>query len=102
MSRPRVLTGTTYATSCGCGKVFVTCNDLDGQLAELFVRLGKGGGCGSATSEAVGRLASMGLLRFGMPAEIVVRALSGIQCHKSPSCVDAVAQVVREHCGVVS
>jgi TSCPD domain len=100
MTRPKILQGTTYETKCGCGKVFVTCNNADGRLVELFVRLGKGGGCGSATSEAVGRLASMGMLRFDMPPEIVVRALSGIQCHKQPSCVDAVAGVVREHCGV--
>lgn len=99
MSRGRVLEGKTYATSCGCGRVFVTCNDDPaGKLAEVFVRLGKGGGCSSATSEAVGRLASLAL-QDGLAPGRVVKALTGIQCHRSPSCVDAVAAVVREHCG---
>lgn len=95
--RPHRLAGATYEIQTGCGEVYVTCNDGDaGRLLEVFSRLGKSGGCGSATSEAVGKLASIAL-RSGTVAVDLVKGLAGIQCHKSPSCLDAVAAAIREH-----
>lgn len=95
--RPSRLAGATYEVGTGCGEVYVTCNDApDGSLFEVFSRLGKSGGCGSATSEAVGKLASIALRSGTAPADLV-KGLSGIQCHKSPSCLDAVAAAIREH-----
>lgn len=96
LPRPRCLAGATYEIPCGCGGVYVTCNDLDGRLVEVFAKLGKSGGCGSATMEGMGRAVSIGL-RSGTQALDVAKTLAGIQCHRSPSCLDAIAQAIREH-----
>ncbi|WP_321367953.1 TSCPD domain-containing protein [uncultured Desulfuromusa sp.] len=94
--RQRKLTGATYEISTGCGCVYVTCNDQDGQLFEVFAKLGKSGGCGSAIMEGLGRSISIGL-RSGVDPADLVKTLQGIQCHRPPSCVDAVAKAVLEH-----
>lgn len=97
--RPRILSGKTYEVRCGCGPVYVTCNDGDdGQLFEVFARLGKSGGCGSASAESVGVLLSIGL-RSGVDAFNQVKGLAGIQCHRVPSCMHAIAEAVHEHIG---
>lgn len=91
--RPRTLPGMTHEAKCGCGRVYVTVNRLDGKPIEVFARLGKSGGCGSATMEAVGRLLSIGL-RCGIAAQELIKQVASIQCHRSPSCLDAVAGVL--------
>lgn len=92
--RPKVLSGRTHEQGCGCGRVYVTVNRLDGRVVEVFARLGKSGGCGAATMEAVGRLLSAGL-RCGVDAAVLIKQVSGIQCHRHPSCLDAVAEVLK-------
>lgn len=99
--RPKVLTGRTHEQPCGCGRVYVTVNRLEGRLVEVFARLGKSGGCGAATMEAVGRLLSAGL-RCGVDAQILLKQVSGIQCHRSPSCLDAVAEVLKAEAATVA
>ncbi len=98
--RPRVLAGKTYLETCGCGDVFVFCNDHHGQLFEVFIKLGKSGGCGSATMEGVGKVMSVAL-RSGADPLDMVKALKGIECHKSapkrPSCLTAIAWIVGDH-----
>jgi ribonucleoside-diphosphate reductase alpha chain len=74
--------------------VYVTVNRLEGQVIEVFARLGKSGGCGAATMEAVGRLLSLGL-RCGLDPAHLIKQLGGIQCHRSPSCLEAVAAVLK-------
>jgi len=94
--RPRRLRGATYETATGCGEVFVSCNDQDGKLFEVFIKLGKSGGCGSATMEGLGRAISIGLRSGTSPLDLA-KTLGGIQCHKSPSCIDAVGRAIAEH-----
>jgi len=94
--RPRRLPGATYEIPTGGGEVFVTCNDHAGKLFEVFVKLGKSGGCGSATMEGLGRAISIGLRSGTNPLDLV-KTFGGIQCHKSPSCIDAVGQAIAEH-----
>jgi len=94
--RPKSLSGSTYEIQTGCGCVYVTCNDQAGRLFEVFAKLGKSGGCGSATMEGLGRSVSIGL-RSGVDPRDLVKTFSGIQCHKSPSCIDAVGQAISEH-----
>jgi ribonucleoside-diphosphate reductase alpha chain len=84
--RPEVLHGRTYKVRTGCGSLYVTINDdvpEGGKPIEMFLRLGKAGGCASATAETTGRLVS-----------------EGISCHSSseekPSCVHA-ASVALAH-----
>lgn len=101
--RPRVLMGQTEEKSTGCGSVFITLNvDGQGNLVEVFLTMGKAGGCASATTQAIGRLLSISL-RNGVPPELLMKQLAGISCHsqsgfgteKIQSCADAVAQVIR-------
>ena len=100
--RPDIIHGTTTKVACGCGNLYVTINsDADGPF-EIFVVLGKAGGCGQAQVKAIGQLASLSL-RYGVPHADIVKKLIGIQC-PSPrisggittlSCADAVAQVLK-------
>ena len=94
--RPRVLLGKCYRVNCGCGELFVTCNDLDGALFEVFCKLGKSGGCGAATMEALGRAVSVGL-RSNVDPHDFVKTLPGIECHRSPSCLTAISGAIEEH-----
>lgn len=105
-SRPRQLAGKTHKVKTGCGSLFVTINEDDDGLFEVFVRYGKGGGCASTLGESIGRLVSLAFRLGGSPDELV-KQLSGITCHQQLpaigdepavlSCVDALGAVLREH-----
>lgn len=100
--RPEIWPGETRRVRTGCGNLYVTVNrDGDGP-AEVFMRMGKTGGCAAAQAEAVARLVSLAL-RSGVALPAVVKELRGIRC-PSPawgeeggpvlSCPDAVARVL--------
>ncbi len=67
----------------GCGPLYVTVNEDDTGLFELFSSMGKAGGCAASQSEAIGRMVSLAW-RSGVRARQVVKQLQGISCH-SPS-----------------
>lgn len=102
--RPRSLSGSTYQMTTGCGPMYVTINEDDKQLFELFNTVGKAGGCAASQCEAIGRLVSLAW-RSGMNPEPIVKQLIGISCHKPAgfgknkvvSCADAIAQAIRQH-----
>ncbi len=102
--RPRVLAGKTYQMQTGCGPLYVTINEDDQGLFEVFTTMGKAGGCAASQCEAIGRLVSLSW-RSGVPPEPVVRQLRGISCHKPAgfgpnrvmSCADALAIAVHQH-----
>jgi len=97
--REEVLKGSTHRIQTGCGNLYITINkDNDDKPIEVFVRLGKAGGCASSQTEAIGRLITVAL-RAGVHVEDITRQLKGIGCHqpygfgfkKVISCADAVA-----------
>ncbi len=101
--RPKVVSGETIKVATGCGNCYVTVTkDPGGKPMEVFIRLGKSGGCPSATLEAIGRAISIGL-RAGVSVEEYIKSLLNIACHaptfdegeKILSCVDACARVLR-------
>lgn len=97
LPRSVVMTGHTIIEISNCGKIFVTINQdpITGQPAEVFVRFGKSGGCGSAVMDGMSRMISYGL-RSGMDPERVIKGLDGIGCHAgSSSCMGAVAKAFR-------
>jgi len=100
--RPEVLEGSTWKTDTGCGSLYVIANlDDDGKLIEVFLRMGKAGGCANATTESLGRLVSR-LLQGGDSPEKIVKQLKGIECHQSTStqkdsCATAVAKVLEKY-----
>jgi len=104
--RPKVLNGTTIQMDTGCGPMYVTINEDERGLFELFNTIGKAGGCAASQSEAIGRLVSLAW-RSGIPAEETTKQLIGIRCHKPvgfgdnqiTSCADAIAKAVLTHLG---
>jgi len=102
--RPRVLKGKTYQMHTGCGPLYITINEDDRGLFEVFTTMGKAGGCAASQCEAIGRLVSLAW-RSGLNPGPVVKQLKGISCHKPSgfggnrvlSCADALAIAVRTH-----
>ena len=102
--RPRALTGATYQMETGCGPLYVTINQDDKGLFELFTTMGKAGGCAASQCEAIGRLVSLAW-RSGVQARQTVKQMIGITCHKPAgfgenrvtSCADAVARAIDLH-----
>ena len=97
--RPTVLIGETHKVPLGCGSnLYVTLNkDEEGKLIEVFLNLGKSGGCVSAFVESLGRLISIAL-QSGVEVEYIQKQLAGITCSSAnlnvKSCPDAVAQIL--------
>lgn len=102
--RPVSLKGQTYRMQTGCGPLYVTINEDEEGLFELFTTMGKAGGCAASQSEAIGRMVSLAW-RSGVGPEQVIKQLADISCHshagfgptKVLSCADAVAKAVRTH-----
>ena len=102
--RPRALKGSTYQMETGCGPLYVTINEDNSGLFEVFPTMGKAGGCAASQCEAIGRLVSLAW-RSGVQARQTVKQLIGISCHKPAgfgdnritSCSDAVARAIMMH-----
>ncbi|MHA1953345.1 MAG: vitamin B12-dependent ribonucleotide reductase [Candidatus Heimdallarchaeaceae archaeon] len=102
--RPEVTVGRTHKIRAGCGNLYVTINRDETGVCEVFVQVGKSGGCIASQSEAVGRLISLAL-RSGVRLESVTNHLAGIRC-PSPnfyqgktvlSCADGIAHVLESY-----
>ncbi len=100
-SRPEVTHGITRRLETGCGHMYVTINTDDRGACEVFVQMGKVGGCASAQLEAIARLSSLAL-RSDVKLQAIIRQLKGIRCqspmwHKGEiisSCGDAVGKAL--------
>jgi len=100
--RPRMLTGKTIQMKTGCGPLYVTINQDEEGMFEIFSNMGKAGGCAASQCEAIGRLVSLAW-RSGVDPNSVVNQLVGISCHKQiglgkekiMSCADAIAKAIR-------
>lgn len=102
--RPEVTQGVTMRINTGCGKLYVTINEDEYGICEVFAQMGKAGGCAYSQIEATGRLISLAL-RSGVKVESIIKQLMGIRC-PSPawqnggsvlSCSDAIARALREY-----
>ena len=102
--RPKALTGWTYQMQTGCGPLYITINEDQAGLFELFTTMGKAGGCAASQCEAIGRMVSLAW-RSGVHSRQVVKQLLGISCHapsgfgnnKVLSCADGVAKAIQIH-----
>ena len=75
--RPAVTHGMTEQIRTGEGKIYVTINEDEEGLCEVFSTIGKAGGNAAAQSEAISRLISLAL-RSGIDPHEVVSELKGI------------------------
>jgi ribonucleoside-diphosphate reductase alpha chain len=70
--------GETTKYNIGCGKLYVSVNQDEHGLCEVFANLGKAGGC-PAQSEATCRIASAAI-RCGVDPKVLIGQLKGIRC----------------------
>jgi ribonucleoside-diphosphate reductase alpha chain len=80
-ARPDVVSGTTQKIETGYGSLYVTINEDEHGLFEVFAQIGRGGGYTASFTEAVARLASL-CLRSGIPVDEIVKQLDGIRSPK--------------------
>ncbi len=108
--RPRheVTWGTTRKMNTGCGSLYVTINEDEKGIFEVFATMGKGGGCAASQTEAIGRLISLAL-RSGIDKDQIVKQLKGVRCPNQIwekggriySCSDAIAKAIERYSGVL-
>ena len=75
--RPQMTVGVTERMKTGEGYLYVTINEDESGLCEVFTTIGKAGGNAAAQSEAISRLISLGL-RSGIEPREIVKQLKGI------------------------
>ncbi len=107
--RPRheVTWGATRKMNTGCGSLYVTINEDEQGIFEVFAAMGKGGGCAASQTEAIGRLISLSL-RAGVDKEQIVKQLKGVRCPNQSwekggriySCSDAIAKAIERYAGI--
>jgi ribonucleoside-diphosphate reductase alpha chain len=75
--RPNTTLGRTRRIRTGEGTLYITVNEDEHGLCEVFTAIGKAGGNAAAQSEAISRLISLAL-RSGINPESIVKQLKGI------------------------
>lgn len=102
--RPLVVVGTTEKIPTGLGDMYITINEDEEGMNEIFVRVGKSGGEAAAMNEALGRLISIAL-RSRVEPSIIAKHLKGIRGSNPVwqngelilSCPDAIGKAIARY-----
>jgi len=76
-TRPTVTKGITKRVKTGSGNLYITINEDEYGLCEVFTNIGKAGSQAQEESEAIGRLISLAL-RSGIDVKDIIKQLKGI------------------------
>ncbi|PYL82283.1 MAG: hypothetical protein DMF21_02745 [Verrucomicrobia bacterium] len=105
--RPDVITGRTQKILTGYGALYVTVNEDEKGLFEVFAQIGRGGGYTASFTEGIARLVSL-CLRSGVPVDEIIDQLEGIRSPRIAvdhgervySIPDAIAKAIKRHIGM--
>jgi len=106
-ARPDVITGRTQKILTGYGALYVTINEDEKGLFEVFAQIGRGGGYTASFTEGIARLVSL-CLRSGVPVDEIIDQLEGIRSPRIAvdhgervySIPDAIAKAIKRHIGM--
>ena len=104
--RPDVITGRTQKVMTGYGALYITVNEDEQGLFEIFAQSGRGGGYTASFTEALARLVSL-CLRSGIPVDEIIDQLEGIRSPRIAydhgehvlSIPDGIAKAIKRHIG---
>jgi len=102
--RPTTVTGTTRKINTGYGALYITINEDEHGLFEVFAQIGRAGGFTQSFTESLARLISL-QLRSGIDVQDIISQLEGIrspeiafdQGQKILSIPDAMAKALKWH-----
>ena len=106
-ARPDTIEGRTQKIITGYGSLYVTINEDDKGLFEVFAQIGRAGGYTDSFTEALARLISL-CLRSGIPVDEIIDQLEGIRSPRIAidhqerifSIPDALAKALKRHLGI--
>ncbi|MEM3077897.1 MAG: vitamin B12-dependent ribonucleotide reductase [Nitrososphaerales archaeon] len=104
---PEKAYGVRLRKKTGCGNIYTKVfSNEHNEPVEVFITLGKAGGCAAAFTEGLARACSLAL-KYGASLKELEDELMGISCHKQEgigqnrvlSCIDAVAKSIEDMFG---
>lgn len=93
--------GSTIVFKTGCGNIFITCNyrEKEGKKIplEVFIKLGKAGGCPAALLDTIARLISWHMQSVeNFDLDKLIKKLKGVKCPEVPNCVDSLGMALEK------
>ena len=75
------LQGKTWKIETGCGSMYVIVNEVEGEVVQILLRLGKSGVCPAAGLDVTSRFINLILKDSDVELEEMVKILRGTRCN---------------------